>query len=915
MVTDPHGSCVSPPAGRSTPDCSARARTGRKHTLVALTIWSGLIAGQWLWYLEVERQHATEMAGIVVEAVHARDVSYRHVEVSLGYALLWGVGCLAIVDLARRFGRRAAERDCAERILRASEERLRTILETSPDAITLIDFDGRFLMANKRTAAMAGFESVEGLLSSGRTVFDLLPPEEHQRAAANLRRLPEVGVLEDIEYWCVRRDAGRLPVAVSASLVRDPCGVPSAIVMIARDIADRKRIEEALHREKLFTDAVLDSVPGVLYLYDDRGCLVRWNKKLEEVSGYSPDELSGMHYLDWFKGDDSEIASIREKVQQTLSEGRAEVESYLATKAGIRIPVYYTAGRLEVGGRVYFTGVGIDLTQKKLAEAALARSENLYRSLVENIDAGITLINPAHEIVAINPAQARMFGKPIESFPGKNCFREFEKRNSPCTHCPGVKAMATRRPSEAEAEGVRDDGTTFAARLKAFPMVAPDGDVTGFIELVEDVTEYKRSQALLEHARKEAEAASRAKSEFLANMSHEIRTPLTAILGYADVMLQDPDSPEARDAADTIKRNGENLLQIISDILDLSKIEAARLEPDCRYCSPRQIVADVASLMKGRAEAKGLILATEYAGPVPGWVWTDPLRLRQILTNLVGNAIKFTEAGSVRVVTQWVREGNREPRLQFDVIDTGIGLEPSQIGMLFRPFVQVDTSARRRFGGSGLGLAISSKLARLLGGDISVESVPGKGSTFSLSIAAGPLAPTGKSDRMPASPLPSPTPSTIGEVKLNGRVLLAEDGPDNQRLISYLLRKAGAEVTVADNGKAAVDVALAARREGRAFDAVLMDIQMPVMDGYEAVRRLRQEGLTGPILALTAHAMPEDREKCLSAGCDGYLTKPIAPKALAQELSRFLNGAPSATAVAGGAGTQSAASHSATFSS
>jgi len=912
MATDPHRPRVSPPAGESHPDSPSRERPGRRHTLVALTVWSALLAGQWIWYLQVEKEHAAEMVATFAGASHDRDISYRHLEVSLGYALLWGAGCLAIVDIGRRLGRRVAERNRAEQILRASEERLRAIIETSPDAIALADFDGRILMANRRAAALAGVDDVEDLIFGGKTVFDLLPPEEHQRAAANIRRLSEAGVLEDIEYSCVRRDASRVPVAVSGSLLRDPSGDPNAIVMIARDIADRKRTEEALHREKVFTDAVLDNLPGVLYLYDDRGCLVRWNRKLEEITGYSPEELSGMHFLDWFKGDDSETASIQEKVQQTLSEGRAEVESYLATKAGIRIPFYYTAGRLEIGGRVFFTGVGIDLTQRHLAEAARARSEELYRSLIENIDVGITLINHAHEIVTVNPAQARMFGKSVETFPGKNCFREFEKRSAPCTHCPGVRAMATRRPSEAEAEGVRDDGTTFAARLKAFPMLAPDGDVTGFIELVEDVTEYKRARDLLEHAKEEAEAASRAKSEFLANMSHESRTPLTAILGYADVMLQDPDSPEARDAADTIKRNGEHLLQIISDILDLSKIEAARLEPDCRYCSPRQIVNDVASLMRGRAEAKGLVLLTEYGG-IPGWIWTDPLRLQQILTNLVGNAIKFTDAGNVRIVTQLVCDGNSEARLRFDVIDTGIGLEERQIGMLFQPFVQVDTSARRRFGGSGLGLAISRKLARLLGGDITVASSPGTGSTFSLSIAAGPLAAAAKSDGLPAGP--SPTASTVAEVKLDCRVLLAEDGPDNQRLISYVLRKAGAEVTVVDNGKAAGDAAMAARREGTGFGLILMDIQMPVMDGYEAVARLRQEGIDAPILALTAHAMPEDREKCLSAGCDGYLSKPIAPKELTQELSRFLNRNASGASDDDGAGDQSAASHSATFSS
>jgi len=669
-------------------------------------------------------------------------------QVSLGYGVLWLAGCFGILVASRSVRRRVAERDRAERVLRESEERLRTMIETSPDAIGVLSFTGRVLMANQQAAILCGFDRVEDLVSAGLTVFDFLPPEEHQRAEANIRRLPEVGILRGIEYCCIRRNGDRVPVEMSASVLRDPYGMPNAVLIAVRDITDRKR-----------------------------------------------------------------------------------------------------------------------------TEAELQHSEALYRSLVDNVDVGITLITSDHAIVMTNSAQAQMFRKDPAAFQGKKCFREFEKRSVPCAHCPGRVAMATGRPAEVETEGVRDDGATFSVRVKAFPMFDANGAVSGFIEQVEETTERKRAHALMKHAKEEAEAANRAKSEFLANMSHEIRTPLTAILGYANVMLDDPDSPEARDAADTIKRNGENLLQIISDILDLSKIEAARLEPECESCSPRQIVNDVATLMRGRAEAKQLFLATEFVEPLPDRIWTDPLRLRQILTNLVGNAIKFTETGGVRIVTQLVCDGDNKPRIRFDVIDTGIGLEERQIGMLFQPFMQVDTSARRRFGGSGLGLAISRKLARLLGGDIEVRSSPGKGSTFSVSLLAGTLDPPVELD----SPLPARSlrPQLRDDIGLNCRVLLAEDGPDNQRLVSYLLRKAGAEVVVVDNGKAAVEAAISAGRDGRAFDAILMDIQMPVMDGYAATMQLRHQGFTGPILALTAHAMPEDREKCLGAGCNGHLTKPI----------------------------------------
>jgi CheY-like chemotaxis protein len=281
---------------------------------------------------------------------------------------------------------------------------------------------------------------------------------------------------------------------------------------------------------------------------------------------------------------------------------------------------------------------------------------------------------------------------------------------------------------------------------------------------------------------------------------------------------------------------------------------------------------ELVSLMKVRAEAKRLSLVLEIQGDVPEQVATDPTRLRQVLINLIGNAIKFTETGGVRIVMRSeVREG--QSNLRFDVSDTGIGLTEEQIGTLFQPFSQVDASANRRYSGTGLGLAISKRLAKMLGGDIAVASVSGKGSTFSLTIATGSME--GIAPAAIAGHDIQSAPEAIPPTRLECRVLLAEDGPDNQRLISLILRKAGAEVVVVDNGRAAVDLAESELQAGRVFDIILMDMQMPVMDGYEATRILRNSGYTGPIIALTAHAMHEDRQKCLDYGCDDYVSKPI----------------------------------------
>jgi PAS domain S-box-containing protein len=400
----------------------------------------------------------------------------------------------------------------------------------------------------------------------------------------------------------------------------------------------------------------------------------------------------------------------------------------------------------------------------------------------------------------------------------------------------------------------------------------------------------------------EAAVANVSKSEFLANMSHEIRTPITAVLGFTDLLADDTPCCESCRAPDdcphrrrqrehlaTIRNNGHHLLEIINGILDLSKIEAGRLTLEQVRCAPAQLAAEVVNLLRVRAVDKGLELELRCVGDLPDHIHTDPTRLRQILLNLIGNALKFTDIGGVQLVLRYLPPGAAaatgdsstgagEPRLQFDIIDTGIGLTPEQVGRLFQPFSQADGSTTRRYGGTGLGLAISQRLANMLGGHISVTSTPGRGSTFTLTIVTGPLddvriGPPGFSPRTAANEAPcAPVPQT----DLHGcRLLLAEDGPDNQRLLVFVLTKAGARVDLADNGAVACDSARAAQDDGTPFDAILMDMQMPVMDGYAATRALRASGYRGPIIALTAHAMEADRTRCLAAGCSDFLTKPI----------------------------------------
>ncbi|HEV3338977.1 MAG TPA: response regulator [Pirellulales bacterium] len=390
------------------------------------------------------------------------------------------------------------------------------------------------------------------------------------------------------------------------------------------------------------------------------------------------------------------------------------------------------------------------------------------------------------------------------------------------------------------------------------------------------------------------EQASRLKSEFLANVSHEIRTPMTAILGFADLLRDRLSSEEDLETIDTIQRNGEYLLEIINDILDLSKIEADSLQVEQQPCSPREVVREVAQLMRPRCESKGLWLDVAIDESVPPQVPSDALRLRQILLNLVGNAVKFTERGGVRVGVRIEPCETMTWCLHFDVVDSGIGIPAERLKALFQPFSQLDSSMTRRFGGTGLGLAISRRLAQLLGGDIAVQSVPGQGSTFSLILATSRCPSPAVAGREPAGELATDDrdENTAGALArpanrtLSGKFLLAEDGLDNQRLLSLILRNAGAELTIVDNGRSAVEEAL--KPAEVPYDLVLMDMHMPQLDGYEATAQLRRLGYRRPIVAVTAHAMTGDRQRCLEAGCDEVVTKPFDRRRLLQTISRCL---------------------------
>jgi len=543
--------------------------------------------------------------------------------------------------------------------------------------------------------------------------------------------------------------------------------------------------------------------------------------------------------------------------------------------------------RDESGAPLRMIGYHVDADQEHRRADRLARVEQRLRLFVENTPAPVAMLD--RELRFMTASRGYLEHHGLAGVEGRP-FREVFPWASDDWLGLLQRAIAGETLSKARSRRRRrSDGRPYHVRWKLEPWRDARREIGGVVVHLEPIDDQLESERRLAEARDEALAASRARGEFLANVSHEIRTPMTAICGFAD-MLDDPElAAREREAyIRTIRRNGEHLLGVIDAVLDLSKIDAGKLEVEAEPVDLAAVLGDLVRTFGPRAKEKGLALVAPSDGAEVVHLATDALRLRQILTNLVGNAVKFTERGEVRLSVRRVGADDAAPSVEIGVTDTGIGMTADQLAHVFEPFVQADGSSTRRFGGTGLGLSISRRLAELLGGHLFVASGPGQGTSFRLVLPVGIDA----RDPAPVATL-APTPASTSAITSEGgsraldgvRVLVAEDGEDNQRLVRLILQRAGAAVTVVPNG-ALVRPEL--EDADAPYDLVLMDMQMPVMDGYEATGDLRASGWTLPVVALTAHALDEDRAQCLAAGCDDFVTKPVHREVLIDAVRRAL---------------------------
>ncbi len=654
-----------------------------------------------------------------------------------------------------------------------------------------------------------------------------------------------------------------------------------------------RRVQQELETSRARFFDLYDLAPVGYCSVCEQGLVLQANLCAATLVGVPRRALIQQHISRFILKDDQDVYYLL--VKRLLADGGSQTRELRFVKADGR---YFWASlaatvTLEESGERTLKLAFSDITERKELEQRSIEAEEFLLNVIDSLG--------AHTVVLDSHGRIRMFNRAWRDFAmvnggeqgrvleGADYLGVCDRAANQCLEAKKV-AASIRAVLAGDVEMPPIEYACHSAREKRWFLCSTKGIWRGqerfavithvnvtTLKLFEE--RLKAANAKLVESQKASESANRAKSEFLANMSHEIRTPLTSILGFADVLHEDGNAAltpqHTNEAIDAIRNAGAHLLTIINDILDLSKIEADKTVIESIDTSLVDLLVEVESIMRPLAFGKGVALNVVLTTPVPERVTADPTRLRQILLNLVGNAVKFTECGRVTVNTS-LQQRDERAWIILGVEDTGVGLTPEQAKGLFDAFRQADGSTTRKYGGTGLGLNISRRLAKLMGGNVLLaRTEPGNGSLFQLELPVNPVAGSPMIARLNVARESSASSHGVKTPLLKGRILLAEDGLDNQRLIAFHLRKAGAEVALAVNGRIALEMIDEATRSGSPYDLLLTDIQMPEIDGYMLARKLRERHYALPIVALTAHAMAEDRQKCLDAGCDDYTTKPI----------------------------------------